>query len=153
MAKEISELSSKTTPVGTDEIEIQETGGGTSKKTTLGNLWAATGPLSILNLPAVSTTITSGGIARAGSFHKIDTEGGAATDSLFTISDGVDGDILVLTSIAASKVPTIKDADTAGSGNINLAGGADFELSHPYDKIVLIFRAARWDELTRSNNS
>ncbi len=33
--KEISELTSKTTPVGTDEIEIQETSGGLSKKTTL----------------------------------------------------------------------------------------------------------------------
>jgi len=40
MAKEISELSSKTTPAGTDEIEIQETGGGTSKKTTLADVWA-----------------------------------------------------------------------------------------------------------------
>ena len=40
MAKEISELSGKTTPVGTDEIEIQETGGGTSKKATLTNVWA-----------------------------------------------------------------------------------------------------------------
>lgn len=33
--KEISELTSKATPVGTDEIEIQETGAGLSKKTTL----------------------------------------------------------------------------------------------------------------------
>jgi len=40
MAKEISELTGKTTPIGTDEIEIQETGGGTSKKATLTNVWA-----------------------------------------------------------------------------------------------------------------
>lgn len=37
--KEISELTSKATPVGTDELEIQETGGGTSKKITLNALF------------------------------------------------------------------------------------------------------------------
>lgn len=36
--KEISQLTEKTTPVGTDEIEIQETGGGTSKRVTLQNV-------------------------------------------------------------------------------------------------------------------
>lgn len=35
---EINDLTPKTTPVSTDEVEIQETGGGTSKKATLGNL-------------------------------------------------------------------------------------------------------------------
>ena len=33
--KEINDLTSKATPTGTDEIEIQETSGGASKKTTL----------------------------------------------------------------------------------------------------------------------
>lgn len=35
---EINDLTNKATPVSTDEVEIQETGGGTSKKATLGNL-------------------------------------------------------------------------------------------------------------------
>lgn len=39
--KEISELPEKTSPATTDELEIQETGGGTSYKATLGNLAAS----------------------------------------------------------------------------------------------------------------
>lgn len=35
---EINDLTGKTTPVSTDEVEIQETAGGTSKKATLGNV-------------------------------------------------------------------------------------------------------------------
>lgn len=35
---EINDLTNKTTPVSTDEVEIQETAGGLSKKATLGNL-------------------------------------------------------------------------------------------------------------------
>jgi len=35
MSKEISELTLKSSPVSTDEIEIQETGGGSSRRTTL----------------------------------------------------------------------------------------------------------------------
>ena len=223
MAKEISELTGKTTPVGTDEIEIQETGGGTSKKATLANVWAnidsevnssaeitVTGAASVaetgegkigatatngggvigygstydsflgsrgggvavgvlanslnvvlagsatvsnvLNLKPVAVTIASGAITRTASVHVVDTEGGAGTDDLHTISGGVEGDILVLYSSVAARDTTVKDQTTLGSGNINLAGGADFSLSHPYDKLVLIFRAVQWDELTRSNN-
>ncbi len=36
--KEINDLANKATPVSTDEVEIQETGGGTSYKATAGNL-------------------------------------------------------------------------------------------------------------------
>jgi len=38
MPKEINDLTNKATPVSTDEVEIQETGGGTSKKSTVENL-------------------------------------------------------------------------------------------------------------------
>ena len=38
---EINDLTEKTAPVLTDELEIQETGGGTSKKVTLANLFGA----------------------------------------------------------------------------------------------------------------
>lgn len=36
---EINDITLKTTPVGTDEQEIQETGGGTSKKVTIQSIW------------------------------------------------------------------------------------------------------------------
>jgi len=45
--KEIADLTSKDTPVGTDEIELQETGGGSSRRATLenvmANVWGADG--------------------------------------------------------------------------------------------------------------
>lgn len=41
--REISQLTEKSTPVGTDEIEIQETGGGSSKRATLTNVFEALG--------------------------------------------------------------------------------------------------------------
>ena len=43
MASEIHDLTNKTTPVSTDEIELQETGGGDSKKATLGTLKTSIG--------------------------------------------------------------------------------------------------------------
>ena len=107
---------------------------------------------NVLNLKPVEVTVASGAIARTASVHVVDTEGGAGTDDLHTISGGVEGDILILYSNITTRDTTVKDQTTLGSGNINLAGGADFSLSHPYDKLVLIFRAVQWDELTRSNN-
>jgi hypothetical protein len=50
---EISDLTLKTTPVGTDEIEIQETLGGLSKKTTLAAVGQYFGGLTLL---AANTT-------------------------------------------------------------------------------------------------
>ena len=50
--KEINDLTLKTTPVSTDELELQETSGGTSKKTTVGGLTsviANTGKNAIIN--------------------------------------------------------------------------------------------------------
>jgi len=38
---EINDLASKASPVGTDELEIQETGGGASKKITITQLFGA----------------------------------------------------------------------------------------------------------------
>lgn len=50
---EINDLTAKTTPVSTDEVEIQETGGGLSKKATLSNLSKA------INLDNVSSGTTN----------------------------------------------------------------------------------------------
>ena len=131
-----------------DQIDI-EIGGAdavvmTADLTTLKN---------VLNFTGVETEVASGAFARTATFTFVDTEGSAGTDDLDTISGGVQGDILILTSQTASRVTTVKDAATLGSGNINLAGGADFALNHPHDKLMLIFRAVQWDEVSRSDNS
>ena len=55
--KEINDLTAKAVPVSTDELVIQETGGGTTKKATLTNIIGASTGLSITQtiwVPAVA---------------------------------------------------------------------------------------------------
>lgn len=107
------------------------------------------GQASFINMGTGSTlTISGGKITVTESFHRIDTEGGAATDDLDTINGGSTGDLLVLASIAYVRDPTLKDA----TGNLNLAG--DFTLSTTADTITLIkFPNGWWYEISRSDNA
>lgn len=93
-------------------------------------------------------TIASGAITATGSYHRVDTEGAAASDDLDTINGGADGVILVLCSVSNSRDVTVKDA----TGNIQLAG--DFTMLTARDKLVLMYdsTAGVWCELTRSTN-
>ncbi len=82
------------------------------------------------------------------SFIELDTQSDAATDDLDTISGGVEGQIIVIRSSNLARVPTIKhDAD-----NLSLAK-ADFLLSNPWDRIILINEVSRWFEISRSDNA
>lgn len=107
------------------------------------------GQASFINMGTGSTlTISGGEITITESFHRIDTEGGAATDNLDTINGGSTGDLLILASIANARDPTLKDA----TGNLNLAG--DFTLSTIADTITLIkFSNGWWYEISRSDNA
>ena len=93
-----------------------------------------------------SLTIAGGAVTATRGFHKIDTQGGAATDDLDTIHGGVEGDILVLCSEVAARDPKAKD----GTGNMRLAG--DFTLAGAADKLTLIKQGGNWHELSRSTN-
>jgi hypothetical protein len=55
----ISGLTSKATPATTDEIEIQETGGGMSKKTTIGDIWTKAGSFVASAVAALTTAAES----------------------------------------------------------------------------------------------
>ncbi len=91
-------------------------------------------------------TISSGAITITGSYHRVDTEGDAATDDLTDILGGSIGQILILRSENLSRNPTIKDG-----GNLYLAG--DFTFTSKTDHIVLIkYSADAWAELCRSDN-
>ena len=99
-----------------------------------------------LGSPA-TLTIAGGVVTATRSCHLIDTEGGAATDNLDTINTGVEGDILVLGSVASARVPKAKD----GTGNLRLAG--DFSFTGVVDKLTLIKHSSgNWHELGRSTN-
>ena len=107
------------------------------------------GQASFINMGTGSTLTISGGVITVTeSFHRIDTEGGAATDNLDTINGGSPGDLLILASFSNARDPTLKDA----TGNLNLAG--DFTLNTLADTITLLkFSNGWWYEISRSDNA
>lgn len=85
-------------------------------------LWATEG---------VELTIASGAIdisAKYSGIYTIDTESEAGSDTLDTISNGEDGEIIGLVEANSSRIVTVDD----GGGNIHLLGGLDRVLTgHP----------------------
>lgn len=103
--------------------------------------------LSKLLLTRSDLTLASDAITVTGCYHRVDTQGGAATDDLATISGAAAGQILILQSVASSRDVTVKN----GTGNIFLAG-SDFVLDNSRDFIVLICTGGELNEICRSNN-
>jgi len=98
---------------------------------------------------AEDKTISSGSINATKSYHNVDTEGGAATDTLTTINGGFEGMRLILNAKNSSRTVTINSSD-----NIRLdVDKGDFSMTHELDKIELMYnRLGLWCELSRSNN-
>lgn len=114
-----------------------------------GTKLAAIGAGGMINLgPSPTLTIASGAITVTKSYHKVDTEGAAATDDLDTINGGTDGDILILRTANASRDVTVKN----GTGNLRTVG--DFILNFMEDRITLQYDGDMgvWLEIARSNN-
>jgi hypothetical protein len=106
----------------------------------------------IAPLPVWAETITSGALTLyGGNAITVDTEGGASTDDVVTITGGnyATDDIVVFRSASNSRVPTFKN----GTGNIFLAG-SDFALDNVRDRLTLSYDASSnaWCEVSRSNN-
>ena len=115
---------------------------GTTNTQTLDNK-----TLSKLMLSRSDLTIASDAITVTGCYHRVDTQGAAATDNLATINGAVSGQILILQSVASSRDVTVKN----GTGNIFLSG-SDFVLDNSRDFIVLICTGGELNEICRSNN-
>jgi len=79
-------------------------------------------------------------------FHSIDGEGDT-DDTLVTIQGGNAGELLIIRP--DDDAATITVADT---GNIILAGDADFVMSDIADTMFLLFDGTNWLELSRSSN-
>ncbi len=93
-------------------------------------------------------TISGGIISTAvGSWFVVETQGGAASDDLDTISNGVKGAIAVLTAANDAHTVVVKN----GTGNIKLAG-SDCTLDNVNDTLTLMFNGSNWLELSRSDN-
>jgi hypothetical protein len=93
----------------------------------------------------VSATIATGVITATASRVAVDTEGGAASDSLDTVNGGADGDFLILSAVnGVSRTVTVKN----GTGNIFLA--SDRLLNSTRDRVVLLRYASGWIEIAYS---
>ncbi|MEE8378828.1 MAG: hypothetical protein V3R49_00440 [Gammaproteobacteria bacterium] len=97
------------------------------------------GSVSVLIISAGAITITT-------SFHKVDTEGAAATDDLVTINGGSSNQRLIIMSQFTGRTVVVKD----GTGNLRLNG--DFSMDAREDTMELVFINSVWNELSRSNN-
>lgn len=88
-------------------------------------------------------TISGGAITITDSFHLVDTEGGAASDDLVTISGGVAGDILYLAAADSARAIVLKH----GTGNIYLNGESDITLNTDEKSIKLFFHNSVWSDI------
>ncbi len=112
--------------------------------TTYGQFTAST----LLTPMKSELTIASDAVTVTGGYHRIDTEGDAASDDLSTINGGVDGMRLVIRAENAARTVVVKD----GVGNIQCAG--DFSLDNTQDTMELIYdnTLTAWLEVGRSDN-
>lgn len=92
-------------------------------------------------------TISSGAITPTGVYHTVDTEADAATDDLDTISDPVDGQILVIQPENAARDIVITDA-----GNIVLTDGNAITLKETSDTVTLQYSLALTKWVVKSSN-
>jgi hypothetical protein len=96
--------------------------------------------------PGTTLTISAGAITATGSFHFVDTQGGAAADDLDTINGGVTGQILLLRSVSGARDVTLKN----GTGNLQL--GADVTLGTAADMVFLMWVGAYWARVAFADN-
>lgn len=106
----------------------------------------------VLSTSGSGTAITSGVTVPTQTRTKLDTEGGAASDDLDTITaTGIpDGAMLMLRTSSSSRDVVVKHL----TGNIRLNGAADFTLVNTSSTLTLIWDSALsvWKEISRSNN-
>ena len=100
------------------------------------------------NIVRGDITIASGAITPTTSYVRLDTQSAASSDDLDTINGGAVGDIIVATTKVSSRDVVVKD----GTGNLQLAGGADFTLLTKSSTITLIYDGTSWLEISRSSN-
>ena len=96
----------------------------------------------------VEQTISGGAVTITGSYHSIDTEGDAASDTLDTINGGTVGSILYIRSNNSGR-----DVTVAETGNIRLAATTR-TLDTIQDILMLIKRTSTdWAEVSFSDNN
>ena len=136
-----------------DDFEIWSQNGSAVTMTmdVSNNVAIPNGSLSVAgkyNITRGDITIASGAITPTTSYVRLDTQSAASSDDLDTINGGAVGDIVILETRISSRDVVVKD----GTGNLGLAGGADFTLVNKSSTITLIYDGTAWLEISRSSN-
>ncbi|MBI1321296.1 MAG: hypothetical protein GC168_20415 [Candidatus Hydrogenedens sp.] len=96
----------------------------------------------LVSLGEPSTQVISGGaVTIARSHYQVDTEGLASADDLDSIHGGSPGDLLLLRSVNAARVVTVRN----GTGNLHT--GADIVLDSPDKTLLLVYQGTGWMKL------
>lgn len=96
-------------------------------------------------------TITNGEITVNSSYVAVDSEAGAASDDLFVINGGEDGDILIIKSANDSRTIILRDYGSSALGsNLHISG--NWTLDRTRDRIMLQKDGAFWCLLSESSN-
>lgn len=135
MAADINELQTAIEAIET-ELGTDPAGSAADLKTRLAKALSDAGDLEF----AASTglTIATGAITITQNFHRVDTEGAAASDDLDTINGlANDGMVLVLRAANDARTVIIKH----GTGNIKCVGNADLSLDDAQDFALLVYDA------------
>lgn len=88
---------------------------------------------------ATELTIAAGSVTKVQSYHRIDTQGDAATDDLDTIAGGVEGDILIVRDENAAR-----DVKLTEAGNIVIPSGPDLWMGDDESPVALIHDGSNW---------
>ena len=99
-----------------------------------------------LNTQPNTATISSGAITYTGAYMVVDTEGGASSDTLDTISGGTAGDRLLLRGATSGQNIIISD----NTGNIQTSNNANFTLEPTHlDSAEFYYNGSNWIQTAR----
>ncbi len=100
--------------------------------------------LQLAAVPTTELTIAGGIITKTQTYHRIDTEGDAATDDLDTINGATaTGEVLIIRAENAGRAVVVKH----NTGNIWFMGAADITLDNIEDHLLLIWDGTKWCSL------
>lgn len=102
---------------------------------------------SLYDMAGDTKTIASGVITKGSAkitWHKVDTEGAAASDDLDTINGGAAGDLLFLSTVDSARDVVLK----ASTGNLRLTG--DLTLAGAGYLACLLYKNSLWYEVSFS---
>jgi hypothetical protein len=100
--------------------------------------------LQLAAVPTTELTIAGGIITKTQTYHRIDTEGDAATDDLDTINGATaTGEVLIIRAENAGRAVVVKH----NTGNIWFMGAADITLDNVEDHLLLIWDGTKWCSL------